>query len=123
MCRNVGIVIAVLGALPMSADAQPGSAAKGIAAFVDEQTLAVVRVDITKVKIEPLFDWIDGLVPDKVPRAPVEQWLKALAKAGVQEAYAALSLSDGFDAPFAVMPLGKNGDAAALKPMLATLPK
>ena len=98
--------------------------AKTIAPFIDAQTIAVVRVDLTRLEVDPLIDKLVQIVPDAAAeqqqmRDSLKQMKDMFAKAGVQQFYVAGSLIDV--APnsipaFVVIPsVGAEGQALAEK--------
>ena len=98
--------------------------AKTIAPFIDAQTIAVVRVDLTRLEVDPLIDKLVQIVPDAAAeqqqlRESLKQMKDMFAKAGVQQFFVAGSLMDV--APnsipaFVVVPsVGAEGQALAEK--------
>jgi hypothetical protein len=72
---------------------------KFLAPFLDEQTLAVVQVDLTRATPQAAFDWWVEMIPEaeRSTAASREFWTRvheALTQAGVSEAYAVISLAD-----------------------------
>jgi hypothetical protein len=120
---------ASLAAEKPAAKFDPAAAAKAIAPFIDEQTVVVVRVDLTRVDLRPLFEQAVEWVPEArteigVASLVVQGALSTLTKAGVQDAYLVVSLADiplgpPHRPPFLVFPLGEGADEKALATLLA----
>jgi len=114
---------AFVGSLYSLILAAPLLAGEAIAPFVDEQTIVVARVDITKVKVEALVETLARWTPANEVRTPLQLWLDAFVKAEIKEAFAGMSLSDPLGQPYAIVPLTSAKQLQALQPVLATLPK
>lgn len=119
--RKIAALLSV-GVFALSASAAEDTPATTIAPFVDNQTVVIVRVQVDKVKMEALTEWLNRFAPPGLPLEPVQLWLDAFTKAKIKEVFAAMSLSDPLGQPFAVIPLGKGTEVEALKPALDTLP-
>jgi hypothetical protein len=117
------LLAALVVAAPAPADNLPDDRARAITPFLDAQTYAVVRLDLTKVDAEGLVAALRdfGLIDEgevKALRAAAGPWLGAFGKAGGKELYYVFSLADGAQVPFAVVPLGGGADAAVLAGLL-----
>ena len=118
-------------ALAASALALPASAAerkfdadacaKAVAPYLDEQTFAVLHVDLTAVDVDALAAKAAELAKvdaDAVPfpRKEAAAAVKALTDAGARDVYVVVSLADVPErSPFLVIPLAKDADS--LRPL------
>jgi hypothetical protein len=105
--------------------AVPGadSPAGTIAPFLDEQTIAVARLDLARVNGDALATALadfGAADPDEVKdlRAGVGRWLGAMNKAGARDLYFVVSLADFPNVPFVIVPLGEGADARAVAELL-----
>jgi hypothetical protein len=117
------LAVALVFAAPVPNEDAAAVRAKVVAPFLDAQTYAVVRVDLTKTDADALvaalgdFGLIDaGEVKDLKTEAA--RFFGAFTKAGGKELYYVLSLADAPHGYFAVVPLGEGADAAALGKLL-----
>jgi len=104
----------------------PAARAKRIAPFVDGQTFAVVRIDVRRVAVGPLFAKLTELLPQHKEdlaegQKHVAAGLEGLRRAGGTEVYLVftLSLAPPRGLVFLVVPLAPGADEKAL---LAALP-
>jgi hypothetical protein len=110
-------------AAPSLADDKKADAetrAKAIAPFLDEQTIAVGHVDLTRVDLNAIEEKLSEYAKLKKeeiagPKKEVGDWLAAWTKAGVRELYVVVSLADvpGLP-PFVVVPLEGDADVKSL---------
>jgi hypothetical protein len=116
-----GIALSLL--LASSVSAADG---KSVAPFLDERTVAVLRLDLGKLDIADLLDRLGATAKlDKEALAGTKKewsaWLKELTAAGGREMYVIGSLAEVPDhPPFVVLPLARDADAKALS---AALPR
>ncbi len=100
---------------------------KSVAGFLDERTVAVLRLEPGKVDISALLErFTAGAALDAETLSSARQewsgWLKDLHAAGAKELYVVASLADVPDTPpFVVVPLGKDADEKALTAALKRL--
>jgi Protein of unknown function (DUF1559) len=94
--------------------------AKAVAPFLDEQTIAVGHVDLTRVDVNAIAEKLSEygkLAGDEIdgPKKKVSDWLGAWTKAGVRELYVVVSLADvpGLP-PLVVIPLEEGADAKSI---------
>jgi Protein of unknown function (DUF1559) len=94
--------------------------AKAVAPFLDEQTIAVGHVDLTRVDVSAIAEKASEyakLTEEEVagPKKKVGDWLAAWTKAGVRELYVVVSLADipGLP-PLVVVPLEEGADAKSI---------
>lgn len=128
--RTIATLALLLLATVTPVWAEEKSAAAGpasmIAPFLDEQAFAVARVDLTRLRLEPLFDELARLVPESKDdtaelRAQLSGDLAALVQAGAREIYAVATLnaSGSYNrlpvTAFLVVPLGPEAREAAVR--------
>jgi hypothetical protein len=100
--RAVGFVAvfsSAIAAQPAAAATNAAESAKFLAPFLDEQTLAVVQVDLTRATPKAAFDrWVEMLPEtERSVAGSREFWThvhEALTRAGANEVYAVISLAD-----------------------------
>ena len=115
------VAVALLAVAPALADEGKANArATAIAPFVDEQTLLVVHVDVTRIDADRLsaklteFAKFDDAEAGGAKTA-VGSWVANFTKAGGKDFYAVVSLADWPQAvPFFVVPTGDDTDAGSL---------
>src|SRR6266481_5179624 len=127
MSRLVAWTVFLSLAAPCLADDKKIDAearAKAVAPFLDEQLIAVGRVDLTRVDVNAIAEKLSEyakLKDEEIagPKKEVGDWLSAWKKAGVRELYVVVSLADvpGLP-PFVVVPLGGDADAKNLSDAL-----
>jgi hypothetical protein len=108
-----------------SADAE--ARAKAVAPFLDDQTILVMRADLTRIDPDALLTKLGETVPVP-PKELAEakqlsrQWVAEFTKAGGKELYLIFSLADlSAERPmFAVVPLPEGAKARALQGLLAS---
>jgi hypothetical protein len=120
MRKPLALALALALALPAAgADSAAGARAKAIAPFLDEQTLAVVRLDLTKLDADALATAmadLGGMGADEAThfKQTAGQWLGDFAKVGGKDLYVIASLADYPNWPFVIVPLGDGADATAI---------
>ncbi|MBC8875713.1 MAG: hypothetical protein H8E44_40315 [Planctomycetes bacterium] len=131
------LLISALLATTATARAQqgfdPAARASVIAPFIDEQTVMIVHVDLSRVEVGPLLRFYADVLPiDQRQSAQFKQqmpqiekaskaMLGAFAKAGGRDVYLGVSLFDiagNKDPLFMIFPLAKDADTAALSKLL-----
>ena len=118
MYRTFAIALTLAVALPAAA-ADSGGPARAIAPYLDEQTFAVVRLDLSAldtgaaVKEFGPFGGIDAAGAKEL-QTSADRWLADFKKAGGRDVYLVFSLADLPDVPFLIAPLAAGGDAKAL---------
>jgi len=104
--------------------------AKTVAPFIDQQTILVAHIDVSRVKVDPLVDRIIELLPEareneQEARAGLKMFHAALVQAGVKDAYAVFSLADvDYDReplPMIIVPMG-DANQGALPLLFAAAP-
>lgn len=135
------IAVLAAGAAPAP---EPSDPADVLAPFLDEQVVAVVRVDASRVDLKALETWLvkhlragqpDGNAAhaeamkeiagelQKI-REPMEQGLAQFLAAGGREAYVILSPTElaANTGPAAIIPLGKGADPDKLMALIGAAP-
>ena len=117
----VGLIALHSGAARAADKSDSAARAKLITPWIDEQTLAVAHVDLTRVAIDSLFDQIaplkllsaEEIAGIKLAAGLIHQRLTA---AGAKDVYVFFSLADGLLRPrvFAVIPLDAGSDEKAI---------
>jgi hypothetical protein len=120
MHKSLAPLLILALALPAAgADAD----ARTVAPFLDEQTVAVARLDLTRLDAgaltKALVD-LGGMPAGETAglKGDADRWLAAFGKAGGKEAFVVFSLSDFPDGPFVLVPLGEGADPKALAALL-----
>jgi hypothetical protein len=118
MLRNASL--ALIGLLAFLGSARGAPPSQAVAPFVDDETMAVYRVDLTKIDVAKSARRLLGPIADK---GPLTQPLRDLAtrteslrKAGAAEVYVLLRANQG---PSFVVPLVPGADRAKLEQTLA----
>jgi hypothetical protein len=132
-------VLALLAAGTAMAGEQfdPAARAKTVAPFIDEQTVLIARVDVSRLEVDPLVDKAVELVREVVPearaeldrfreeeqqtRAQLKKLQAAFRQAGGREVYLLFSVADvdfhREPSPFLILPLGNRADEKTLAAM------
>ena len=104
----------------------PATGAKEIAPYIGESVAVVVRVDVTKLDVEPLARQLLAGVTDKGDReqadagaAALGRFVDALRKAGAQTLYLLVDPTDMSGTPVVVAPVPEGGDAQAIGKVLS----
>jgi hypothetical protein len=114
------LILAAAPAYAADRNFDPEAAAKAVAPFLDERTVAVVHVDLMRVDVEAFADKyavltqrkLDDLAQEKKAIASV---LQTLSKSGAKEAFLVVSLIDiPNEPPFVVLPLEKDSTPQAI---------
>lgn len=122
MYRISTFVFALTVALPVAAadkfDAE--ARARTLAPFVDEQTLIVAHINLTRIDAKALLDWVaefGQLYEEEIEQSQrdLRDWLAELNKAGGKELYLIVSMADvPKEPPLAIVPLAAGADAQAI---------
>src|SRR5436309_1063955 len=112
MHRMTAVALALALTLPAAAaekfDPDARARARAVAPFVDGQTVAVARVDLTRIDADALvarFAEVGKLDAEEAGelRRALRNWLAGLTRAGARELYVIVSLADlPTQAPFVV---------------------
>jgi hypothetical protein len=121
------LAVLILPSLLLAAPAQAAerkfdaeAAAKAVAPFLDDRTVAVAHVDLTRIDVDAFAEKIAALTKMKADNLADEKkavagLLQALTKAGAKDAFFVVSLADlPGEMPFVVLPLEKGADAKAI---------
>jgi hypothetical protein len=113
--RNLAVLALVL--IPrMSLAADPAVAAKAVAPFLDDRTIAVAHVNLTGIDVDAAverFAKVAGVDAQLLadPRRAAHEGLAAIRKAGANDFYVVVSLADLPDAgPFVLVPRAGAND-------------
>ncbi|HEX5269925.1 MAG TPA: DUF1559 domain-containing protein [Gemmataceae bacterium] len=122
MHKLFALALALAVALP-AAGADGDARAKPIAPFLDEQTFAVARLDLTRLDAGALAGVLvdlGGVPADDAAdvKESADRWLGAFTRAGGKELFVVFSLADMPHFPFVLVPLGEGADAKALSGLL-----
>ncbi len=132
MHKTIGYTLAlpliVLGLTATAAEPfDPAARARFIAPFIDEQTIAVLHADPTRVEVGPLVDRLAELTPDirlehQEIKAAMTEMQNAFKRAGGKDLYVVVSLADipSFEhsTPFLIVPVYEKTDPTALSEIL-----
>ncbi len=119
------LVVALPLAVFLCGPAAAADHARTIAPFLDEQTLAVAHVDLSRLDVEEFLRWSRKLEEDAPEKWAKEAWEKEqekarrqvanLTKGGLKHFYVVFSLADiPNDPPLLVVPLETGADVKAL---------
>jgi len=106
----------------------PAATAKTIAPFIDERTVAIVHVDVSRFEVAPSFDYLAKVRPDMKEaidkaRAAGSNILKQFREAGGHELFVVVSLADVPEStPFVVVPVANGVEDDAVRGALQRLP-
>ena len=118
-CTLFVALIGVTGLIRAEPPFDAAARAKAIAPFIDEQTVAVVHVDLARVEIDLLLDKLVQLAPEvtdgvEEKRADIKRGHTAFLQAGARELYYVVSVDLRNMPPFAVIPHAESVDVDAL---------
>ncbi len=130
--RTLAVLFGVLMATGAAAEparaSDPDALAKAVAPFIDEQTLAVVHADLTRIDPNAAFGRLAKLLGPLGPREAAElpgvrgvvcQLAADLLKAGARDAFLVVSLADVPAEPLLiVIPLAPGANERALRGLL-----
>jgi hypothetical protein len=124
MCRLTLVFVAlVLVAAPAHAAERkfdPAATAKAVAPYLDERTVAVVHVDLTRIDADALADQFATLTKIKLEdfadeKKTAADMLKSLTKAGAKDAFLIVTAADlPAEYPMVVIPLEKGANSKAI---------
>jgi Protein of unknown function (DUF1559) len=113
------------------ADEQSNAAARaaGVAPYVDDMTVAVAHLDLSRVDVGPLAETLGGLLPEvddlqggsrSEAAKRINQYVGPLVKAGVKDVYFTVALGGQGPIPrvLAILPLGSAADEKAVRAVL-----
>jgi hypothetical protein len=127
MCRIAAWVATMACVLPAAAaDPQfdPEARAKIVAPYLDEQTVGVYHLDVTRLDVDAIASKLGSI--EKMPREVLaqsqkilENWVASFKRAGGKDLYLVASLADlPPGPPFLIVPLTADADASELMDLL-----
>jgi hypothetical protein len=126
MHRYALLLLPLLLALPAGAGGDKFDAearARALAPYLDEQTLAVLRIDLARPDVEAIalkIAEIASVPGDPTDRSPqVRKWLADFTRAGGKELYLLFAAGDFFDAPLVVAPLAAEARGKEIAALLS----
>jgi hypothetical protein len=124
--RKLVVFLLLIAPAAWAATPQQGVTPQGLDALLDEQTFAVVRLDIPQVFGGDLLARLAnlaGMSADElsVGRKAHEQLAAVVRKSGGKELYVVFSIADAAELPFFVMPLHAGADAKEMTDLLREL--
>jgi hypothetical protein len=127
MHRYALLLLPLLLVLPAGAGGDkfdPEARAKALAPYLDEQTLAVLRIDLARPDAEAVALKIAEIASapgDPTDRKPqVRKWLADFTRAGGKELYLLFGVGDFFDAPLVVAPLAAEARGKEIAALLSS---
>ncbi|MHC4176347.1 MAG: DUF1559 family PulG-like putative transporter [Planctomycetota bacterium] len=128
------IAVVAAATAPAGEQSDPSARAKRIAPFVDEQTILIAQVDLSRLQVDPIVDKAVELIHDLIPearteldqfraeekeaRAMLKKLQAAFRRAGGKEVYVLFSVADvdfrRDPMPFLIVPLGDDADEKTL---------
>jgi len=118
----VGMAVCPAAAEEKQVKFDPAALAKTIAPFLDEQAIAVGRIDLARISVDRLFDKLGSLLPELKVELPLAKmaataWSQAFLKAGGSDVFAVVSVAGErpFRRPILVVPLRPGADENALR--------
>ena len=125
-----GLLAASVLALPASAAERkldPDACAKAVAPYLDEQTFAVLHVDLTAIDVDALAAKAAAMLKKDVaalpvPRKQLAATVQALTDAGARDVYVVFSLADMPErSPFLVLPLPKDVTSLRVEAIMSAM--
>jgi hypothetical protein len=124
MNKILAVALTLVLVLPAAAAEQfdPNARAEAVGPFLDEQTVAVAHVDLTRIDVDALatkgyLAALPGLESKDIEESKHELRgaLAALIKAGGRDLYVVFSLADLPNKPFVIVPRPSEADAQAAR--------
>jgi hypothetical protein len=85
---SVCVLLAVAASVHAQPQFDPAARAKAIAPFVEENTIAIVHVDLSRIDPQSLFDMIARFIPvPPMAKKDIVKWCSATLQAGAKEFY------------------------------------
>lgn len=119
-CLSWVVLVVVCGPAQAQTGFDGQAQADAIAAFVDEQTIGVAHVDLSRVDLDQLLKQAAELTPggERI-LAPVVEHFRPMAKhlldSGIKDVYALVSLADLPQPPFLVFLTPPGADTTSLE--------
>jgi hypothetical protein len=115
--------------VPTAATLPAGGQWQGIDKFIQDETVAVIRIDLVELTSEATWQQISTVVREsKLSEAilplpqmleMVRQWAKRYVQAGVTEVFMVVNTTDWPEIPMIVVPIGKDVDPSKLAAVLS----
>ncbi len=125
MSRFIALLIGLIPLVASAKEPDAESLAREVAPYLDDQTLAVIHVDLTRIDFEPALKQLEKLDTPKRQVEEMRRTLKALLDslkgAGLKRGFAVVSLADLPDPPLVVLPLDEDARANPAAKLLAEL--
>jgi hypothetical protein len=127
MHRYALLLLPLLLVLPAGAGGDkfdPEARAKALAPYLDEQTLAALRLDLSRPDAEAValkiaeVAWEPGDPTDRTLQ--VRKWLADFTRAGGKELYFLFAVGEFFDSPLIVAPLGAEARGQEIAALLSS---
>jgi hypothetical protein len=101
----------------------PAARASAIAPYIDEQTFAIVHIDISRLKIDVITDTLINLIPEEKEeilkgKAEVTGIFESFLKAGGKDFYVgirAIIPTPGGEVVYLIVPIDQNADQQAIE--------
>jgi hypothetical protein len=110
---------------PKTRKYDPSALAKAVAPFIDELTIAVAHVDLTRIDVDATIDSVTKLIGVRDAKSELikklsKDFLVALRKAGARDAFAVVSLADitTGEPILIIVPLVGKADQRAIRGLL-----
>src|SRR5437016_4202671 len=99
MRNALALPLALLLCVPATVAAEDTDPGKAVVPFLDEQTFAIVRVDLSRLDVDGFFRWLTRVQrgdPKEIagPSQELHRLSDALGKAGIRNVYVVLTLAD-----------------------------
>jgi len=124
MKKVLTVIVWICSAMPTLAGESPAEArAKAIAPYIDEQTIEIARIDLSRLDIDALeskfheFGKRDAAAVAPFRQA-ASQWVRDFTKAGGKDIYFVFSLADFPQGATMVIPLAGDADGKAMVDLL-----
>ncbi|HZU36485.1 MAG TPA: hypothetical protein VFA18_11280, partial [Gemmataceae bacterium] len=124
MPKIAACCLVLASVLPVTAAETGAARVKVIAPFLDEQTFAVMHIDLSRVDVSAVMDRVQKItgLPQFVlaqPRRDLNGLAGGLKQAGARDLYVVVSLADlPLQPPLVVVPLLGDADTAAIQKLL-----
>jgi hypothetical protein len=127
------LFLLLAGSVRAAENYDPAALAKTIEPYLDDSTLFVVHVDMTRLDITPIVEKVRGFLPTVAAQrggdaavaafdkevAESKKWIADFTKAGGRDYYIVFSMSGFPDFPmYGVLPLKEGADGQALAKLL-----
>jgi hypothetical protein len=129
MSKLAALLLPLVALLPMRAGGKkfdPQACARTVAPFVNEQTLAVGRLDMTRLDADAAAERLAELLagedkPTAEEKRDLRQWLTRFTRAGGKELYLVFDVSSFPELTLVVVPLEAGAEAKTLAKLLESV--